>query len=63
MGGGIAPEAMDKAVEIIEEQLDDVRSGRISDDEMDKTRRAITRDIRMMGTVRALRLITPSSPG
>lgn len=46
---GIAPEAMDKAVEIIEEQLDDVRSGRISDDEMDKTRRAITRDIRMMG--------------
>lgn len=46
---GIAPDALDRAVEIIEAQLDDVRSGRISDDEMENTRRAITRDIRMMG--------------
>jgi predicted Zn-dependent peptidase len=46
---GIAPDAMDRAVEIIEAQLDDVRSGRISDDEVEKTRRAISRDIRMMG--------------
>lgn len=46
---GIAPDAMDRAVEIIEAQLDDVGSGRISDDEIEKTRRAIARDIRMMG--------------
>ena len=41
-------QAFGAAVGIIEEQLDDVRSGTITESEMENTRRGLIRDIEMM---------------
>ena len=43
---GIDPEKYDRAVKTIREQLDDVRAGKISDDEFDKTRKSLLHRIR-----------------
>jgi predicted Zn-dependent peptidase len=48
VNAGIDFEAFDTAVGIIEEQLDDVRSGAITESEMENTRRGLIRDIEMM---------------
>ncbi len=48
MNAGIDFEAFDTAVDIIEEQLDEVRDGAITESEMENTRRGLIRDIEMM---------------
>jgi predicted Zn-dependent peptidase len=48
VNAGIDFEAFDTAVGIIEEQLDDVQRGAITESEMENTRRGLIRDIEMM---------------
>ncbi len=48
VNAGINFQAFGAAVGIIEEQLDDVRSGTITESEMENTRRGLIRDIEMM---------------
>ena len=48
VNAGIDFDAFDTAVGIIEEQLEDVRSGAITGSEMENTRRGLIRDIEMM---------------
>lgn len=48
VNAGIDFEAFDTAVRIIEEQLDDVQRGVITESEMENTRRGLIRDVEMM---------------
>ena len=49
VNAGVDFEAFDRAVDIIEEQLDEMRAGAISIGEMENTRRGLIRDVEMMG--------------